>query len=97
VYSVTGRWDLIVKVRVARNEDLADVVTGGIDQIEGIRGSETQIAFRSYSEEALDAGFALGDDPDGVRRQRRTSRARPSAPDRRGAEGVCSDAEAAPG
>jgi DNA-binding Lrp family transcriptional regulator len=63
VYSVTGRWDLIVKVRVARNEDLADVVTGGIDRIEGIRGSETQIAFRSYSEEALDAGFALGDDP----------------------------------
>jgi DNA-binding Lrp family transcriptional regulator len=63
VYSVTGRWDLIVKVRVARNEDLADVVTGGIDRIAGIQGSETQIAFRSYSEAALDAGFALGDDP----------------------------------
>ena len=64
VYSVTGRWDLIVKVRVARNEDLADVVTGGIDRIPGINGSETQIAFRSYSERALDAGFALGDDPE---------------------------------
>lgn len=63
VYSVTGRWDLIVKVRVAHNEDLADVVTGGIDRIDGINGSETQIAFRSYSEQALDAGFALGDDP----------------------------------
>jgi DNA-binding Lrp family transcriptional regulator len=64
VYSVTGRWDLIVKVRVARNEDLADVVTAGIDRIAGIQGSETQIAFRSYSEAALDAGFALGDDPE---------------------------------
>ena len=29
VYSVTDRYDLIVKVRVARNEDLADVVTEG--------------------------------------------------------------------
>jgi DNA-binding Lrp family transcriptional regulator len=64
VYSVTGRWDLIVKVRVPRNEDLADVVTGGIDRIGGIRQSETQIAFRTYAEELLDAGFALGDEPE---------------------------------
>lgn len=63
VYSVTGRWDLIVKVRVPRNEDLADVVTGGIDRIEGIVGSETQIAFRTYSEQVLDAAFSLGEDP----------------------------------
>ena len=63
VYSVTGRYDLIVKVRVARNEDLADVVTGSIGKVTGIEGSETVIAFRSYSEQALDAGFALGQDP----------------------------------
>jgi DNA-binding Lrp family transcriptional regulator len=63
VYSVTGRWDLIVKVRVAANEDLADVVTGGIGAITGITSSETVIAFRSYSPRMLDEGFALGDDP----------------------------------
>lgn len=63
VYSVTGRYDLIVKVRVARNEDLADVVTGGIGRVAGILGSETVIAFRTYSEQILDAGFALGQDP----------------------------------
>jgi DNA-binding Lrp family transcriptional regulator len=63
VYSVTGRYDLIVKVRVARNEDLADVVTGRIGRVTGIQGSETVIAFRSYSEQALDAGFSLGQDP----------------------------------
>lgn len=62
VYSVTGRYDLIVKVRVAHNEDLADVVTGGIGKVPGIKGSETVIAFRSYSDTALDAGFALGQD-----------------------------------
>jgi DNA-binding Lrp family transcriptional regulator len=63
VYSVTGRYDLIVKVRVAQNEDLADVVTGRIGKVSGVQGSETVIAFRSYSEQALDAGFALGQDP----------------------------------
>lgn len=60
VWSVTGRYDLIVKVKVTRNEDLADVVTGGIDKVPGIRDSETIIAFRAYSEQVLDAGFALG-------------------------------------
>lgn len=64
VYSVTGRYDLIVKIRVAHNEDLADVVTGHIGKVTGIRGSETVIAFRSYSHQALDAGFALGQDPE---------------------------------
>ena len=64
VYSVTGRYDLIVKVRVARNEDIADVVTGEIGKVPGILGSETVIAFRTYSEQVLDAGFALGQDPE---------------------------------
>lgn len=63
VYSVTGRYDLIVKVRVAHNEDLAEVVTGRIGKVAGIVGSETVIAFRSYAPEVLDAGFALGGDP----------------------------------
>lgn len=62
VYSVTGRYDLICKVRVSANEDLADVVTGGIDKVPGIVDSETVIAFRAYADEVLDAGFALGAD-----------------------------------
>jgi DNA-binding Lrp family transcriptional regulator len=61
VYSVTGRYDLIAKVTVAHNEDLADVVTGRIGAIPGIETSETVIAFRSYSPRLLDEGFALGD------------------------------------
>lgn len=65
VYSVTGRYDLICKVRVAANEELADVVTGGIDKVPGIVDSETVIAFRAYADEVLDAGFALGADGPG--------------------------------
>jgi DNA-binding Lrp family transcriptional regulator len=61
VYSVTGRYDLIAKVVVAHNEDLADVVTGRIGAIDGIETSETVIAFRSYSPRLLDEGFALGE------------------------------------
>ncbi len=62
LYSVTGRYDLIAKVKVRANEDLAEVVTAGIDKVPGIEDTETVIAFRTYSEQALDAGFALGDD-----------------------------------
>jgi DNA-binding Lrp family transcriptional regulator len=61
VYSVTGRYDLIAKVVVPHNEDLADVVTGHIGAITGIETSETVIAFRSYSPRLLDEGFALGE------------------------------------
>lgn len=64
VYSVTGRYDLIVKVKVTRNEDLADVVTGAIGRVGGVRRSETVIAFRSYADRVLDAGFAFGQDVD---------------------------------
>lgn len=63
-YSVTGRYDLIVKVKVARNEHLADVVTGAIGRVPGIQRSETVIAFRSHAEHVLDAGFAYGQDID---------------------------------
>ncbi len=62
VYSVTGRYDLICKVRVSANEDLADVVTGGIDKVDGVVDSETVIAFRAYSDELLDAAFSIGAD-----------------------------------
>ena len=65
VYSVTGRYDLICKVRVSANEDLADVVTAGIDKVPGIVDSETVIAFRAYADDVLDAGFSLGADGPG--------------------------------
>lgn len=63
VYSVTGRYELIAKVRIAHADEHADVVTAGIGKVPGIRSSETIIAFRGYSASELDAGFALGQDP----------------------------------
>ena len=60
VYSVTGEWDLVAVVRVRSHERLADVVTVDIAKLEGIRRTETMVAFRAYSRHDLDAAFALG-------------------------------------
>ena len=60
VFSVAGRWDLVAIVRVRDNDDLATVVTEHIRKLPGIAGSETMIAFRTYSKRELEAGFSLG-------------------------------------
>ena len=60
VFSVAGRYDLVAIVRVARNEDLADVITDKMRHLDGIVGTETMIAFRAYSTQELEAGFELG-------------------------------------
>jgi DNA-binding Lrp family transcriptional regulator len=60
VYSVTGAYDLVAMVRVARHEELAEVIPGRINKIAGVASSETQIAFRTYSQHDLEAAFAIG-------------------------------------
>lgn len=60
VFSVAGRFDLVAIVKVARNEDLADVISDRMRRQEGIVETETMIAFRAYSKQELEAGFELG-------------------------------------
>ncbi len=60
VYSVTGGCDLIALARVARHEDLADVIADRLSKVQGVVETTTQIAFRSYSSNDLDAAFSLG-------------------------------------
>lgn len=60
VYSVAGRYDLAVIVRVKDNERLADVVTKEIRKVDGIEKSETLIAFRVYSRHDLEGMFSIG-------------------------------------
>jgi DNA-binding Lrp family transcriptional regulator len=60
VYSVAGRFDLVAMVRVKTNEDLADVVTAGMQKIPGIESTETLIAFRAYSRLDLEKVFSIG-------------------------------------
>lgn len=60
VHSVAGRWDLVAVLRVRRNEDLADLVTEHIRQVEGILDSETLIGFRVVSRYDLERMFSVG-------------------------------------
>lgn len=60
VFSVAGRYDLVALVRVAKNDELADVISDKMRMQDGIVETETMIAFRAYSKEELEAGFELG-------------------------------------
>lgn len=60
VFSVAGTYDVVAVARVARNEDLADLVTERLVKLHGIQASETLIAFRSYGRKDVEAGFSLG-------------------------------------
>ncbi len=60
VFSVAGTYDVIAVVRVAKNEDLAELVTERLVKLHGIEASETLIAFRSYGRKDVEAGFSLG-------------------------------------
>ena len=60
VYSVTGDVDLIAVVRVRRHEDFADVIADRFNKVDGVQGTQTHIAFRTYSRHDLEAAFSLG-------------------------------------
>ena len=62
VYSVTGEVDLVAMVRVRRHEDLADVIADRMSKVDGVRHTETLIAFRAYSRHDLQAAFSIGAD-----------------------------------
>jgi DNA-binding Lrp family transcriptional regulator len=64
VYSVTGDVDLIAVARVRAHEELADVIADRLNKVTGVLETSTHIAFRTYSSEDLEAGFALGLDED---------------------------------
>ncbi|MFG1797937.1 Lrp/AsnC family transcriptional regulator [Nocardia sp. NPDC049149] len=61
VYSCAGDVDLIAIVRVRDHEQIAEVVTGRIDKVDGVARTTTHIAFKSYSRVDVEAGFSLGE------------------------------------
>ena len=52
-----GECDLVAVLAVADHESIARVVTDGSAKLEGVAGTRTMIAFRSYSASDLDAGY----------------------------------------
>jgi DNA-binding Lrp family transcriptional regulator len=60
-YSVTGEWDFVAVVHVRRHEDLAEVVTARIAQLDGIVRTQTMVAFEAFSRHDLEALFSIGE------------------------------------
>ncbi|NOX31983.1 MAG: Lrp/AsnC family transcriptional regulator [Actinobacteria bacterium] len=52
-----GDVDLVAIAKVETHDDIAKVVTEGISKLSGILNTNTLIAFRSYSTQAIDAAF----------------------------------------
>ena len=59
VYSVTGNYDLVAVVRVKTNDDLANLVTSQLVNVDGIEKTDTMLAFKAYSKHDLDAMFSM--------------------------------------
>lgn len=59
-YSVTGEWDYVAIVRVAGEEDLAEVVTARLAGLPGVERTYTMVAFKAYSRHDLEQMFSIG-------------------------------------
>ncbi len=51
---------MIAIIRVRDNEDIADLVTRKMLDVDGIERTETMIAFKAYSRHDLEAVFSIG-------------------------------------
>lgn len=60
VYSVTGEYDLVAVLHLAKYEDLANVVTERMIALSGITHTQTMMAFKAYSREDLEQAWDIG-------------------------------------
>jgi DNA-binding Lrp family transcriptional regulator len=59
-YSVTGEWDFVAILRLREHERLAQVVTGQLAALPGVKRTMTMVAFEAYSRHDLEALFSVG-------------------------------------
>jgi len=59
-YSVTGQWDFVAILRVRDPAGVHAVVTGEFSKLDGIKDSETMLAFEAFSQHDLEALFSIG-------------------------------------
>jgi DNA-binding Lrp family transcriptional regulator len=58
VYYVAGQWDLVAMLRARDDDEFAAIVTEGMLRIDGIKASETLIAFQVLSRFDLNGIFS---------------------------------------
>lgn len=62
VYSVAGPFDMVAIARVKEHEDLNDLVTEHIAELDGIETTETLIAFKTFAKKDLGMLWDIGVD-----------------------------------
>jgi DNA-binding Lrp family transcriptional regulator len=60
VYSVSGDWDLVVLLKVAKYEEIAKIVTEQFPGVPGLVRTTTLTAFRAYSKADLEQAWDMG-------------------------------------
>ena len=60
VYTVTGEWDFVAIIRVREHDELAELMTKHLIQLEGIERTSTMVAFQQFSAHDLESMFGLG-------------------------------------
>ena len=63
VYSVTGEWDIIAIIRIHEYDQLDEVVPNTLGKLQGIRRTNTILAFRRFS--AKDLAWDVGAQAEG--------------------------------
>lgn len=61
VYSVSGRFDLVVILRLANSEDLAELITEKMTKVDGILQTESMVAFKTLSKHDIESMFRIGE------------------------------------
>jgi len=59
VYSVTGKYDLVVMIRVKTNDDLAELVTNHLVNVKGVKQTDTMLSFKAFSKHDLESMFSM--------------------------------------
>lgn len=62
VYSVAGPFDMVAIARVQQHDDLNDLVTEHIAELDGIESTETLIAFKTFAKKDLGMLWDIGVD-----------------------------------
>jgi DNA-binding Lrp family transcriptional regulator len=48
IHSITGPWDLLVKLYAADYEGFGDLIPGQLQRVPGVKDTETLLAFRAF-------------------------------------------------
>jgi DNA-binding Lrp family transcriptional regulator len=59
-YSVTGEWDFVAMLRARDPAEVAEVVTQRFAALQGIKNTQTLVAFEVFSQHDLEAMFSIG-------------------------------------